>query len=133
MSKLMKQYNELKKQDSSSIYLFRVGIFYNILNDDAKLVNEKLGLKITNLSPEIYKCGFPISTLEKYKKLLTDKEIKYKIIDNLPENVKHTDYINNIEIKKIVNKINEIDMNNTTFQQAFNILLDIQNKLKNLQ
>lgn len=60
-------------------------------------------------------------------------EIKYKIIDNLPENVKHTDYINNIEIKKIVNKINEIDMNNTTFQQAFNILLDIQNKLKNLQ
>ena len=66
----MKQYNELKKQDSSSIYLFRVGIFYNILNDDAKLINEKLGLKITNLSPEIYKCGFPISTLEKYKKLL---------------------------------------------------------------
>ena len=36
MSKLMKQYNELKKQDSSSIYLFRVGIFYNILNEDAK-------------------------------------------------------------------------------------------------
>lgn len=129
----MKQYNELKKQDPSSIYLFRVGIFYNILNDDAKLVNEKLGLKITNLSPEIYKCGFPISTLEKYKKLLNDKQIKYKIIDNLPENVNHTDYINNIEIKKIINKINELDMNNTTFHQAFNILLDIQNKLKNLQ
>lgn len=129
----MKQYNELKKQDPSSIYLFRVGIFYNILNNDAKLVNKKLGLKITNLSPEIYKCGFPISTLEKYKKLLNDKQIKYKIIDNLPENVNHTDYINNIEIKKIINKINELDMNNTTFHQAFNILLDIQNKLKNLQ
>ena len=98
-----------------------------------KTLNEKLGLKITNLSPEIYKCGFPMSALEKYKKLLTDKEIKYKIIDNLPENIKHTDYINNIEIKKIVNKINELDMNNTTFHQAFNILLDIQNKLKSLQ
>lgn len=132
MSKLMKQYNELKNQDSSSIYLFRVGIFYNILNDDAKLVNEKLGLKLTNLSPELYKCGFPISTLEKYKRLLTDKQIKYKVIDNLPENVNHTDYINNIEIKKIVNRINDLDMNNTTFHQAFNILLDIQNKLKEI-
>ena len=133
MSKLLKQYENLKKENKDTIYLFRVGIFYNIINQDAKIVNEQLGLKITDLGPNIYKCGFPISTLEKYKKLLTDKEIKYKIIDNLPENVKHTDYINNIEIKKIVNKINEIDMNNTTFQQAFNILLDIQNKLKNLQ
>ena len=127
----MKQYNELKKQDSSSIYLFRVGIFYNILNDDAKLINEKLGLKITNLSPEIYKCGFPISTLEKYKKLLTDKEIKYKIIDNLP-NQNTNDYINNIELKKIVKSILEIDFNQTTFQQSFNKLLDIQQKLKNI-
>ena len=69
MSKLLNQYNELKKQDPSTIYLFRVGIFYNILNDDAKLINEKLGLKITNLSPQIYKCGFPMSTLGKYKNL----------------------------------------------------------------
>lgn len=41
MSKLLNQYNELKKNDASSVYLFRVGIFYNILNEDAKLINEK--------------------------------------------------------------------------------------------
>ena len=34
--------------------------------------------------------------------------------------------------KKIINRIKNLDMNNTTFQQAFNILLDIQNKLKNI-
>ena len=45
MSKLLKHYNELKK-DTSSIYLFRVCIFYKILNEDAKLINEKLGLKM---------------------------------------------------------------------------------------
>ena len=39
----------------------------------------------------------------------------------------------NIEIKKILNRISNIDMNNTTFQQAFNTLLDIQNKLKNIK
>ena len=42
------------------------------------------------------------------------------------------DYMNNVEIKQIINRIKNLDMNNTTFQQAFNILLDIQNKLKNI-
>lgn len=132
MSKLLNQYESLKKIDSSYIYIFRVGIFYNILNEDAIIMNEKLNLKITNLSPEICKCGFPVSTIDKYKKILNEKEIKYKIIDNLPNNMNTIDYMNNIEIKQLINRIKNLDMNNTTFQQAFNILLDIQNKLKNI-
>ena len=129
MSKLLNQYQELKKKDASSIYLFRVGIFYNILNEDAKLINEKLGLKITDLGPSIFKCGFPVSQLDKYIILLNEMKIKYKVIDNLQNSNVN---IKNIEIKKILNKISNIDMNNTTFQQAFNTLLDIQNKLKKL-
>lgn len=130
MSKLLRQYNELKNQDNSCIYLFRVGIFYNILNSDAKMLNEKIGLKITNLSPDIIKCGFPISKIDKYKTILSEKNIKFKIIDNLPNEMTTTDYMNNVEIKQILNKISTLDMNNTTFQQSFNILLDIQSKLK---
>lgn len=130
MSKLLRQYNEFKNQDSSCIYLFRVGIFYNILNSDAKMLNEKIGLKITNLSPDIIKCGFPISKIDKYKTILSEKNIKFKIIDNLPNEMTTIDYMNNVEIRQILNKISTLDMNNTTFQQAFNILLDIQSKLK---
>ena len=128
----MNQYNELKKEDASCIYLFRVGIFYNILNADAKIINEKLGLKITDLGPNIFKCGFPVSQLDKYIILLNKLKIKYKVIDNLP-NSNVNDYMKNIEIKKVLNKITDLDMNNTTFQQAFNILLDIKNKLEKLQ
>ena len=131
-SKLIQQYQNLKKQDASSIYLFRVGIFYNILNEDAKVVNEKLGLKITDLGPNIFKCGFPIKQLEKYKTLMEQKELKFKIIDNLPNSTSVNDYMNNIEIKQILNKIYSLDLNNTTFHDAFNILLDTQNKLKNI-
>lgn len=133
MSKLIKKLNDLKKQDASSIYIFRVGIFYNILNEDAKLLNEKLGLKLTSLGPEIVKCGFPISSLNKYIEKFKELQLKYKIIDDLPNNTNIVDYSNNIEIKKILNKILNLDMNNTTFQQSFNILLEIQNKLKNLK
>ncbi|MEE0769613.1 MAG: hypothetical protein U0O04_03590 [Clostridia bacterium] len=133
MSKLLKQYEELKKNDASSIYLFRVGIFYNILNEDAKLINEKLGLKITDLGPSIFKCGFPVSQLDKYIILLNKMKIKYKVINNLPNDSNINDYLKNVEIKKILNKIADMDLNNTTFQQAFNTLLDIQNKLKNMK
>lgn len=133
MSKLLKQYEELKKNDASSIYLFRVGIFYNILNEDAKLINEKLGLKITDLGPSIFKCGFPVSQLDKYIILLNKMKIKYKVINNLPNDSNINDYLKNVEIKKILNKIVDMDLNNTTFQQAFNTLLDIQNKLKNMK
>ena len=133
MSKLLKQYEELKKNDASSIYLFRVGIFYNILNEDAKLINEKLGLKITDLGPSIFKCGFPVSQLDKYIILLNKMKIKYKVINNLPNDSNINDYLKNVEIKKILNKIADMDLNNTTFQQAFNTLLDIQNNLKNMK
>ena len=133
MSKLLKQYEELKKNDASSIYLFRVGIFYNILNEDAKLINEKLGLKITDLGPNIFKCGFPVSQLDKYIILLNKMKIKYKVINNLPNVSNINDYLKNVEIKKILNKITDMDLNNTTFHQAFNTLLDIQNKLKNMK
>lgn len=131
MSKLLKQYEELKRQNPNIIYLFRVGIFYNILNDDAKTLNEKIGLKITDLGPHIFKCGFPISKVDKYIGLLKKNNLKYKIIDNIP-NQNTNDYLNNIEIKKIVKRILEIDFNNITFQQSFNILLDIHQKLKSI-
>lgn len=133
MSKLLKQYEQLKKENASCVYLFRVGIFYNILNEDAKLISEKLNLKITDLGPNIFKCGFPVSQLDKYILLLNNLEIKYKVVDNLPNNSNINDYMNNVEIKKILNKIYNLDMNNTTFQQAFNILLDIQDKLKKIK
>lgn len=47
MSKLMKQYQELKKEDPNLIYIFQVGIFYNILNEDARIVSNEIGLKLT--------------------------------------------------------------------------------------
>lgn len=132
MSKLINMYNEFKEKDNSTIYIFRVGIFYNILNEDAKILNDKIGLKLTSLSPEIIKCGFPISSLDKYTKEMNNLNLKYKIIDNLPENTSIVDYTNNIEIKNILKQISKIDMNNTTLKEAFDILYDLQQKIINM-
>lgn len=127
MSKLLKQYEELKKKDPNKIYLFRVGIFYNILNEDARLVSNEIGLKLTDLSPEIIKCGFPVATLEKYTNLLTEHNIKFEVISN------HTSSDQNTSYAKIIQKIQNIDLENTTCKEAFDILYMIQQNLKNIQ
>lgn len=127
MSKLIKQYEELKKKDPKKIYIFKVGIFYNILNEDAKIVSNSIGLKLTNLGPNIIKCGFPISQIDKYTLLLKNNNISFEIIENFASPNQNTSYTN------IINKIQNIDLNNTTCKEAFDILYNIQQNLKNIQ
>ena len=127
MSKLQKQYEELKKKDSEKIYIFRVSIFYNILNEDAKIVSNSIGLKLTDLGPSIIKCGFPIAKLEKYTNLLKSKNLPFEVITDIAPSNQSTSY------EKIVDKIKKIDLDNTTFHQAFDILYNIQQNLKNIQ
>ena len=127
MSKLIKQYEELKKKDPKIIYIFKVGIFYNILNEDAKIVSNSIGLKLTDLGPNIIKCGFPISQIDKYTLLLKNNNISFEIIENFASPNQNTSYTN------IINKIQNIDLNNTTCKEAFDILYNIQQNLKNIQ
>jgi DNA mismatch repair ATPase MutS len=126
MSKLIKQYEELKKRDSNKVYIFPVGIFYNILNEDARIVSNAIGLKLTNLSPEIIKCGFPISQKEKYSLLLKNNNITFEFVSPTSSDQK-TSYLN------IIKKIQNIDLNNTTCKEAFDILYNIQQKLNSMQ
>lgn len=135
MSKLLEQYASLKKNDKETIYLIRVGIFYNILNEDADIISEAIGLKITSLGPNIYKCGFPYQQIQKYTKLLEEKNIKYQIIDNQYEKEKiknNEDYFKNLELKKIVDNILSINFDNITFKDSFEKLQNIQNELKKI-
>lgn len=127
MSKLLKQYNELKEKDPNTIYMFKVGIFYIFINDDARLVSKEIGLKLTNLSSEIIKCGFPIAKLEKYTHLLESHNILFKIVSNPAPEYQISSY------NDIIQRIQSIDLNNTTCKEAFDILYNIQQKLKNIQ
>lgn len=127
MSKLQKQYENFKKKDSEKIYIFKVGIFYNILNEDARVVSNSIGLKLTDVGPNIVKCGFPIAKLDKYTNLLKSKDLKFEIVNTLaPSN-------QNVSYDSIIKKIQNTDLNNTTCKEAFDILYNIQQNLKNIQ
>lgn len=126
MSKLLKQYEELKKKEPAKVYIFKVGIFYNLLNEDARLVSNAIGLKLTDLSPEIVKCGFPIAKLDKYTQLLKSHNISFEVISSPTPSNQNTPY------DSIIKKIVDLDLNNTTFKEAFDILYNIQQKLKTM-
>lgn len=127
MSKLYKKYNELKSTNNNQLYLFKSGMFLIFLDNDAKLVSKELNLKLTKLNDNIVKCGFPINSFEKYSKLLKEKGFDFSIIDENYSIVTSTsNYLSNIEIVNIINKIKKMDINKTSPIQAFNILSNFQ-------
>lgn len=129
MSKLLAQYDKLKKEDNTTVYMIRSGIFYCFFNEDARQISNAIGLQITDLGTNIFKCGFPASHIAKYKSILDSKGIKYKIIDNLP-NQSLNQFLGDVEIKKVLKKIKELNFDELTPKQAWDLLFDLQQKIK---
>lgn len=109
MSKLYEKYLRLKRNDENKIYLFKSGIFYVALDEDAIILNKNFGLKLSQFNSEINKCGFPIKSLEKYKKLFDNNDFVYEI-------VKDSDR------ESIIKILEKVDIDNITPVEAFNIL-----------
>ena len=127
MSKLLKLYTSLKKENKEILYLFKSGIFYIALDDDALTLSELFNFKIIDLNEKSIKCGFPVSKISYYSHLLNLNNIKFKLIDpNAPIE------INNNNFNSIINKILDINFDELTFKDAFFTLQEIQNELKNI-
>lgn len=65
MSKLYNQYVILKVNNPNKFFLFKSGIFFIFLDEDAKIMSKVLNLKLSNLNADILKCGFPENSLDK--------------------------------------------------------------------
>ena len=72
---MMKQYLEIKKDNPDSILFFRLGDFYEMFADDAKLASRELDLTLTSrdhgkhAKPEeerVPMCGIPYHASEAY-------------------------------------------------------------------
>ena len=127
MSKLYNIYINLKQEDSETLYLFKSGAFYIFLDEDAKIINNVLDLKLTNLNTEIVKCGFPANSLQKYLKILGCTKYNIKIIDNTSNTsfkVKEfTMNNNNIDLLKTISNVNE---ENLSVKDAYEFITNIK-------
>lgn len=110
--KLYEKYLKSKLNDKNKIYIFRSGIFYVCLDEDAKVLNDKYGLSLTPFNNEILKCGFPIKSASKYFSMFDNDKINYEIVKES----------NSDAILKIIEKV---DIQNITPIEALNILNEV--------
>ena len=90
LTPMMKQYLEIKKDNPDSILFFRLGDFYEMFADDAKLASKELDLTLTsrdhgkNAKPEeerVPMCGIPYHASDAYIARLIAKGYKVAICE----------------------------------------------------
>ena len=131
MSKLYQTYAALKMQDSSQLYLFKSGIFYIFLDEDAKLISTKFNLKLTNLNSIVVKCGFPTSQIEKYTNLFNIANISFKIVDvQKNELYSSKDFILDKNILSFLQKISSTNAYALSISEAYDFIESISKESK---
>ena len=130
MSKLYNLYLSLKKQDNETIYLFKSGIFFIALDEDAYNLSKIFNFKLGKLNDKIVKCGFPCSSFNKYFNLFKLHNLKTKFIekDNTIYDIK--EYKQNKDISELLKMIESIDIENLSVVQAYKSIENLKNKVE---
>ena len=86
LTPMMRQYLAAKEQHPDEILFFRLGDFYEMFFDDAKLAAKELGLTLTSRSGDAEKnpmCGIPYHAAESYITKLINKGYKVAIAEQI--------------------------------------------------
>ena len=89
LSPMMEQYFEIKKQYPGMLLFYRLGDFYELFFDDAKLVSEELDLVLTGrdcgLKERAPMCGVPFHSADSYISKLIQKGYKIAICEQMED------------------------------------------------
>ena len=88
---MMKQYLQMKAEHPDCILMFRLGDFYEMFNEDAKLASQELDLTLTTRDRNKPKeertpmCGVPYHSVESYIARLINKGYKVAICEQMED------------------------------------------------
>ncbi len=89
---MMRQYLQIKEQHSDCILFFRLGDFYEMFNEDARLASKELDLTLTtrdrskeNPDDRVPMCGVPYHAAEAYISRLIAKGYKVAICEQMED------------------------------------------------
>lgn len=137
MSKIYDKYKNLKTSNnysSNTLYLFKAGLFFIFIDEDAKIVSNLLNLKLGNLNETIVKCGFPSNSLQKYLTLLKNTPYNVEIVssDSLESPINSSNYLTNKQIEVIANEIINLKIDDLSISQAYDFLYRVQQELSDV-
>ena len=136
--KIYNKYIELKSSPNyknNTLYLFKSGIFFIFIDNDAKIIANLLNLKLSNLTDSVLKCGFPCNSLQKYMNLLKNTPYRIEIISNDTSTKQVLDinqYNYGEKIQCIINEIINLDIDSLSISEAYAYLHNIQEKFQTL-
>jgi len=90
----MRQYTSIKERNPETVLLYRMGDFYEMFNDDAKIASKVLGLTLTSRNhgsaEDVPLAGFPYHALDRYANRLVKAGYKIAICEQTedPKNAK---------------------------------------------
>ena len=86
---MMKQYFEIKENNKDAILFFRLGDFYEMFFDDAKIASKELELTLTGRDcgqeERAPMCGVPYHSYESYVARLIKKGYKVAICEQMED------------------------------------------------
>ncbi len=94
LTPLMRQYNAIKAQNPDTVLLYRMGDFYEMFNEDAKIASKVLGLTLTARNhggaEDVPLAGFPHHAIDRYANRLVKAGYKIAICEQTedPKNAK---------------------------------------------
>ena len=89
LSPLMRQYTDIKSRNPDTLLLYRMGDFYELFNEDAKIANRVLGITLTSRyqggEGDTPLAGFPHHALDRYANKLVHAGYKIAVCEQIED------------------------------------------------
>ena len=118
---MLRQYQEIKSQNTDSILFFRLGDFYEMFDTDAEIASKVLALTLTGRGKDenrIPMCGIPYHAADKYIPTLVSNGHKVAICEQV-EDASESKGITAREVVKIITPGTLTDDSNHAHQHNF--------------
>lgn len=113
------KYLECKCVDKDKYYLFKSGMFYIFIDEDARRIVKFVSLKLINLNKNVVKCGFPCDKIDKYMDIFRNIGLCVEIVQDSDESINDS----------IIKEIKMLDIDNINPLKALEILYSFKEKL----
>ncbi len=84
---MMRQYHDAKRKAGDALLFFRMGDFYELFFEDAKVASQALGIALTSRSKEgeVPMAGVPVRTVDGYLRRLVQQGFRVAICEQMEE------------------------------------------------
>jgi DNA mismatch repair protein MutS len=85
LTPMMRQYYRIKERYKDALLFFRVGDFYELFDEDAKIASQELGIVLTSRDKKHPMAGVPHHAVFPYIKRLIEKGYKVAICEQVED------------------------------------------------